>query len=168
MVTTSKNIIFSTGLHRSCLSLAYTIKFCNYFAESGKRLRLNVPQIVYLARGDTLKLEPTSIDSLPSSYGKKYGTFWDFSPSSLKAQESEIRIIDSTFKRFDVRASLEQNGTVLILTNTTLNDSGVYHLRIVELYKTTLIHKEFHVIVEGIIPITYILRICCRLKLISG
>ncbi|CAB4012608.1 carcinoembryonic antigen-related cell adhesion molecule 1 isoform X5 [Paramuricea clavata] len=110
------------------------------------------PEIVYITRGDTLKLQSDLPDVTASSYGKNYETFWDFSPSlTTTTQEEAVRLIDSmdsSVESLDVRASLKENGTTLVLTNTTFNDSGVYHLRILGPLSTTAVHKDFNVIVE--------------------
>lgn len=105
-----------------------------------------------MAKGETLKLKPKLSEIYPDSDDKNYETFWDFSTPLTSKQEEAVRIIgleDGSLKRFDVRASLEENGTTLVLTNTTFNDSGVYHLRTIKSLSTKAIHKDFHVIIEG-------------------
>lgn len=128
-------------------------KSLKYLLEKGVIFQHLPPEIVYITRGDTLKLQSDLPDVTASSYGRNYETFWDFSPSLTTTQEEAVRLIDSmnsSVESVDVRASLKENGTTLVLTNTTLNDSGVYHLRILGPLSTAAIHKDFNVIVEGI------------------
>ena len=109
-------------------------------------------QIVYVTRGDTLKLQPNLSHDIASPNGKNYEIFWDFSSQLVSKQENTVRIIElmeDPVEALDARASLEDNGTALVLTNTNLSDSGIYHLRIVKPLITTAVHMDFHVIVEG-------------------
>ncbi|CAB3980615.1 carcinoembryonic antigen-related cell adhesion molecule 1-like [Paramuricea clavata] len=131
----------------------YRCKFRKPDEEKGVISPIDLPpEIVYITRGDTLKLQSDLPDVTASSYGKNYETFWDFSPSlTTTTQEEAVRLIDSmdsSVESLDVRASLKENGTTLVLTNTTFNDSGVYHLRILGPLSTTAVHKDFNVIVE--------------------
>ena len=106
-----------------------------------------------MARGDTLKLKPKVSEILADFDDKTYEIFWDFSTPLASKQEEAIRIIgleDGSLKSFDVRASLEENSATLVLTNTTFNDSGIYHLRTMKSLSAKAIHKDFHVIIEGI------------------
>lgn len=114
-----------------------------------------VPQMVHVTRGQTLKLRPSLPEiALVSSSGKNYETFWDFS-SVLESREEEsaVRLIswtESSMKNVDNRMSLEKNGTTLVLRNTTLNESGVYHIRMMKPKSTsTAVHVDFNVVVEG-------------------
>lgn len=107
---------------------------------------------MYITRGDTLKLEPNLPDSLANSSARSYETFWDFSSSFLSKQDEAVRIIGFTkgsVEDMDKRASLSGNGTTLVLKNTTLNDSGIYHFRVMIALSKMEIHKDFNVIVEG-------------------
>mgnify|MGYP002803947226 FL=1 len=121
-----------------------------YFTEREGNLGQGIPQILYITKGDVLRLKP----NLPGvmTTAKNYEIFWDFSPSLLAKQEETIRIItlmEDSVKIMDERASLGANNTSLILTNTTLNDSGVYRVRFVKKLSITAIHTDFHVTVEG-------------------
>ncbi|XP_028402497.1 uncharacterized protein LOC114525374 [Dendronephthya gigantea] len=113
-----------------------------------------VPQIVHVTRGQNLKLRPSLPEVFVSSSGENYEKFWDFSSvlRSRKEENADVRIIswtESSIKDVDNKISLEENGTTLVLRNTTLNESGVYHFRMMKPKSTTTaIHVDFNVDVE--------------------
>ena len=113
--------------------------------ENGAGFEQVVSKIVYVTKGGTLKLEA----NLPKT-SFHHETYWDFSSLHSSAEEEAVRIIGSkksSVEKTDARASLERNGTVLVLRNTTQNDSGVYHVRLRHAFST--IHEDFNVVVEG-------------------
>ena len=121
-----------------------------YFTEREGNLRQGIPQILYITKGDALRLKPNLPGDVATN--KNYEIFWDFSSSLVSKQEETIRIIElmeDSIKITDGRASLGESNTSLILTNTTLKDSGVYHVRFVKTLSITAIRVDFHVIVEG-------------------
>ena len=122
-------------------------------------LEQDIPKTVYLAKGDTLKLQLYPPENDTNSYHQSYAIIWEFSTSLASKSNEAVRIISTTkgfVERFDTRASLGDNGTSLILKNTTFNDSGVYHVRMMETVSNTTSHKDFKVIIAGV----------CVLKLI--
>jgi hypothetical protein len=103
---------------------------------------------LYITRGGALELKPNLPHDIITD--KNYEIFWDFSTSLVLKLEETIRIVElveGSVKIMDDRASLGENGTSLILTNTTLSDTGVYHVRFVK--SLAVMHIDFHVIVEG-------------------
>ena len=141
--------------------------FKNFIAEDEAALQ---QPIVYVTRGDTLKLKPMLPETTTDSDDKNYKTFWDFSTPLTSQQEGAVRIIgleDGSLKSFDARASLEENGTTLVLKNTTFNDSGVYHLRTMKSFMSTInvkaIRKDFRVVIEGVYLTFY--KLCISIVL---